>query len=239
MSKFGRSVIDFARANSPFFKSGTTQATPLSTPTYWNAIYNKLKGENFEWAVEPTSLVPTYQTVDGAMHASLTPGRWLVVGNGTSNLPQVMKEAGGKDVEVTACDFSDTVVRQMQSRQPGVEWVEMDCRSGIGEEEWDGVIDKGLIDGLYLAKDAEGVGKVSKSISRGLVAGGRWLTVSYTKKDYLSPLLGKGEWAKITSEELENVYLYNLLKRGEGDNGGRGGRGKGGGRRRRGRRRSR
>ena len=131
----------------------------------------------FEWAVEPTSLVPTYQTVDGAMHASLTPGRWLVVGNGTSNLPQVMKEAGGKDVEVTACDFSDTVVRQMQSRQPGVEWVEMDCRSGIGEEEWDGVIDKGLIDGLYLAKDAEGVGKVSKSISRGLVAGGRWLTV--------------------------------------------------------------
>jgi hypothetical protein len=88
-----------------------------------------------------------------------------------------MKEAGGKGVEVTACDFSETVVKQMKFRQPGVEWVEMDCQLGIGEEKWDGVIDKGLIDGLYLATDAEGVGKVSKNISKGLVPGGRWLTV--------------------------------------------------------------
>ena len=56
---------------------------------------------------------------------------------------------------------------------------------------------------------------------------------SYTKKDYLSPLLGKGEWAKITAQELETVYLYSLLKRGENDQGGRGGGRK---RRRRGRR---
>lgn len=139
--------------------------------------HSSFRLSQFEWAVEPTSLVPTYLTVDGATHTSLTPGRWLVVGNGTSNLPQLMKEAGGKGVEVTACDFSETVVNQMKFRQPGVEWVEMDCQLGIGEEKWDGVIDKGLIDGLYLAKDAEGVGKVSKNISKGLVPGGRWLTV--------------------------------------------------------------
>eukprot|EP00520_Triparma_pacifica_P016166 CAMPEP_0118658882 /NCGR_PEP_ID=MMETSP0785-20121206/14805_1 /TAXON_ID=91992 /ORGANISM="Bolidomonas pacifica, Strain CCMP 1866" /LENGTH=176 /DNA_ID=CAMNT_0006551929 /DNA_START=140 /DNA_END=667 /DNA_ORIENTATION=- len=175
MSKFGRSLIDYARTNMPYF-GGTTQATPLSTPAYWNQIYKKLKGENFEWAVEPTSLIPTYQSTPGTTHSLLTPGKWLVIGNGTSDLPRLMSSVGGGEVNVTACDFSDTVVEQMKKKQTEVEWVRMDCTEDMGDSEYDGIIDKGLLDGLHLARDTSGVKNVLSNAYRSLLPGGSLFT---------------------------------------------------------------
>ena len=71
-----------------------------------------------------------------------------------------------------------------------------------------------MIDGLHLAKDKEGVERVSKNVSVGLKPGGTFLTVSYSSSEYLKPVLGKGEWKKIECDELESVYIYRCGKRG-------------------------
>jgi len=69
-----------------------------------------------------------------------------VIGNGTSSLPPLLSSLCS--VDVSACDFSSTVVGQMKGIQGGVKWEVRDVvRDGIGEGVWDGVIDKGEVVG--------------------------------------------------------------------------------------------
>lgn len=150
-----------------------------------------------------------------------------MVEHGWNHVTQV--DIISKVIEDSSQRFS---TRQQQKPEISamMDCIEDDARtlSAFNDTTMDAVIDKGLIDALYLADEYDQISEIMSTVDRVLKPNGVFLVFSLSDPNYLSPtLLGKPEhdlfiressirqqsWQQpITVHSLETVFLYKCQK---------------------------
>ncbi|CAK9067701.1 unnamed protein product [Durusdinium trenchii] len=170
---------------------------------YWESYYARslqrrggsLRSE--DCYCDPDSLMPLLPIHHGQ-------GQALLVGSGTSELPQRLVEKGWK---VWAMDVSPSCVAWMEKLQPKVEWC---CADAFAlPESWsntfDLVLDKGLL-GPKASEDPCGMalGQLLAQYRRVLQPGGHTLIVS------LAPLNSFRAWPEPAVESIWEMSTHDL-----------------------------
>lgn len=122
---------------------------------YWNSFFKIRGGENFEWYVESSDVLPFLRRL--FEHCENRP-LVLHVGNGNSDLPETLYHDPELCLNRAVCiDFSEVVVKEMKSklernlgRNHGIEFIQGDVLHmfSLSDEMFDASIDKGLLDAM-------------------------------------------------------------------------------------------
>mmetsp|Transcript_24709 Transcript_24709/g.25812 ORF Transcript_24709/g.25812 Transcript_24709/m.25812 type:complete len:301 (-) Transcript_24709:28-930(-) len=123
---------------------------------YWNSRYTKLGGRiTFDYLV-------TFRMLSGIgifEYANLeTNSKILVVGCGNSPFSEELYDYGSKNI--VNIDYSRVVINQMRERntklRSSMKYYEIDARNlhPFGDESWDIIFDKGLLDCLLCGEEA-------------------------------------------------------------------------------------
>ncbi|MCJ1377540.1 hypothetical protein MMC17_000635 [Xylographa soralifera] len=119
----------------------------LGSPDYWNKRYNKgaeSEQATYEWFRTFEKLRFFFEKE--LPNASLEP-RILHLGCGDSTLPADLANLQYRNQ--ISVDFSDVVIKQMQSKHPDLEWRVDDVRKlGLDSSSIDIAIDKGTLDAM-------------------------------------------------------------------------------------------
>ena len=146
---------------------------PYGDKFYWEARYIN-DPEVFEWYQDPEVFAPTFKEL-----IDQEAGRVLVVGNGTSNMPQVITQNGCESCVVI--DFAQSAVKRMRKMFGEIENVQvkqMDVRElGFGDGEFQAIVDKACLDCVFYLGDAE-VNQMMAEISRVLKKRGVFICIS-------------------------------------------------------------
>ncbi|GMH96605.1 hypothetical protein TrST_g9368 [Triparma strigata] len=215
MSIRGRKFIDFLRYNVPFL-SGSTSA-PIHKTSYWDAIYQD--SFVFEWGVQPKIL--------GDELMGLQKGPTCVLGAGTSVLGSELAQRGFKPL--VQCDFSPEIVKKREKEDVPFKLADAtkteDLKSLLAfleVKQFQNIVDKGLIDGLYLGGETSSllISDVISSCSHVLTPNTGTLSfVSFSPPKHMVPLLGKNAPLafKIDCREIADppIYLYEMRVREE------------------------
>eukprot|EP00602_Paraphysomonas_sp_CaronLab_P008096 CAMPEP_0185028956 /NCGR_PEP_ID=MMETSP1103-20130426/15058_1 /TAXON_ID=36769 /ORGANISM="Paraphysomonas bandaiensis, Strain Caron Lab Isolate" /LENGTH=178 /DNA_ID=CAMNT_0027563551 /DNA_START=186 /DNA_END=722 /DNA_ORIENTATION=- len=170
----------------------------------------------------------------------------LLIGAGASQLGDAMYEYGYEPVVQT--DFSEVVVNRRRealdrSKYPKMYWELADARlplhpllhliqkpnnSDVSHIQdgsassvlFGSVLDKGLIDGLYLAggESMEDIPKVVSNVANVLTPeSGVFVTFSYSHPNIIEPLLKHRLFGSIEARLLEtpDIYLYRVCRNAE------------------------
>lgn len=200
---------------------------PLHLPSHWNAVYKDFSpGDGHEWGGMIAG------DVASELEMVLKKGPTCVIGAGASGLGTAMLEAGFEPL--VEADFSEAIVSSREGRG-SAPYLLADatdpedmaaCRDALGGAV-ENFVDKGLIDGLYLAKQSHVIPSILEACHPVLNPGGRLLFLSYTHARYMEPELrlegGSGKWEFDSGTALGGeVYWHSLLKvTGLEGNGGR------------------
>lgn len=126
----------------------------LQTSEYWDQRYAREEGTSYDW-------FKSFDDIKDVIlpHVPLREARILELGCGNSTITPGLHDAGYANL--TAIDFSSTLVKQMQQRYPGVNFQCMDIREMLEPAQLDSigpigsydlVIDKGTLDALVAEK---------------------------------------------------------------------------------------
>ena len=118
---------------------------------YWSERYEKQVGQTFDWYGAWDDTADDGRTVGATLLTRLGPplSRILVVGAGNSEMSKRLFDSGYTNLVST--DISESVIRDMKSRHPEIEWRTMDATKMPYENAtFDFVIDKGTFDALHL-----------------------------------------------------------------------------------------
>jgi hypothetical protein len=235
-----RAVMDYLRHSWPIFT--TKKGTEYQSPLFWDQLYSKTTESHYEWGCQPKDLqVYSYRparrygmSMGATIHQTIPPSlSALVIGAGSSRMGDMLHENGFPSVIQT--DFSQVVIKKKQEEYrdlyPHIQWAYADARESlkpllelIQEEEeeeeevlFGSVIDKGLIDALYLANDnsLENISKVVSNVVDVLDPDyGVFLTLSRSHPDYLEPFLKNSGFISVEARRMEypDIYLYRLVK---------------------------
>ena len=217
-------------------KSGTQ----LQTSLLWNNIYKKSSGD-YEWGCTPDQfLAYDYRSNGFSMYASVNDTlpadcSVLMIGAGASLLGEALYDQGYQPVVQT--DFSEVIVerrKETTSRDayPNMNWECVDARfpltsllkyvhdascPGVDKQHFGAVVDKGLIDGLYLAggSSMDDIGKVVSNVAEVLAPErGVFVTLSYSAPSIISPLLKNKYFSSVEARMMESadIYLYRMSR---------------------------
>ena len=152
-------------------------------PAYWEARY-VAEPDNFEWYQDPealSSLLKEYCEGGEGLKA-------LVIGNGMSELPVVVANAGAE--AVTAIDISKTAIkksRRAHKESENITWKVMDaCNMKFEAGEFKVVVDKACFDSILFGSENDAKQMISE-VARVLAKKGVYIIVScYAPQDIQS-----------------------------------------------------
>ncbi|MCJ1285008.1 hypothetical protein MMC26_004345 [Xylographa opegraphella] len=190
----------------------------LAFAEYWNNRYDKRPAGSeeatYEWFRTFEKLRPFLQ--EELPDASLNP-RILHLGCGDSSLPADLANLQYRDH--ISVDFSDVVIKQMQSKYPDLEWRVEDVRNlSLDDASIDIAIDKASAQQLSGTLDAmlhgsqwdppedvqANVRAYVDEVTRILKPNGRWLYITFRQPHFVRPqLLREGVW-DIVVKRLED-----------------------------------
>jgi hypothetical protein len=240
-----RAVMDYLRHAMPMFKG--KKGTEYQQAAFWDQLYSKTNEKHYEWGCRPSDLqVYNYRpegrrygmSLTATIHQTIPEGLpSLIIGAGSSQIGEMVYQNGFRPVVQT--DFSRVVVNQRKKESlkefPEMHWDYADAREPLRpllahlnqaevrpeeeEEEvlFGSVIDKGLIDALYLAND-NSLADISKIVSNVVDVldpdWGVFLTLSRSHPEYLEPYLKNAGFLSVEARRLESpdIYLYRLCK---------------------------
>ena len=211
-------MVDFLRHRIPFLAGSTSM--PLHLPLHWDAIYGDLDMD-FEWGgISPTDVASSL-----SREAKLPTGPTLVIGAGASRLASALYVEGYKPI--VQSDFSTTIVAKRADDE--IPYLQADATSreayerladALGDEPLN-IVDKGLIDGLYISSSTHLIASVVSAGHGALSRNGSFVFYSYTHPSYMTPCLGLGAGMsfdlRVNKCLGDSIYLYHLKKRPEGE----------------------
>ncbi|KAK3666386.1 hypothetical protein LTR22_002690 [Elasticomyces elasticus] len=173
----------------------------LAHPEYWDKRYaaNDDDAKRYDWLRNFETLKPFLLT---HLPTPETNPKILHLGSGNSTLPIDLSDLGYKDQ--TAVDFSATVIANMKSAHPSIEWMKMDIRHLTFEaESFDICIDKATLDAMLYGSlwDPEdevraNVKAYVDEVARVLKTGGVWIYVTWRQPHFIKPLISReGVWS--------------------------------------------
>lgn len=238
----GRALMDLVKG----FGWGGKAGTQLQTTQLWDKIYESSSGD-YEWGCKPDQFLAYDYRYNGfSMYATLNdtlpPGSpVLMIGAGASLLGEAIYDNDYQPVVQT--DFSEVVVKRRRSDmdidlRPQMYWECVDAREPMThllqhiqdkdpkhaieqhdklETKFGAVVDKGLIDGLYLAggESMEDIPKVVSRVAEVLTPGkGVFVTLSYSSPNIITPLLKNKHFTSIEARLMEaaDIYLYRMSR---------------------------
>ncbi|MCJ1451622.1 hypothetical protein MMC28_001962 [Mycoblastus sanguinarius] len=182
----------------------------LGFPEYWNRRYENAlesEGATHEWFQSFEKLRPY---LERELPDPNSNPRMLHLGCGDSTLPADLSNL--RYANQLSVDFSDIVIKQMQSRHPHLEWRVDDVRHlGLGDSSFDIAIDKGKLDAMLYgspwdppAEVQDNVRQYVNEVLRILRPGGRWFYITFRQPHFVKPqLMREGMWDLIV-ERLED-----------------------------------
>lgn len=216
----------------------------LQTTQLWNNIY-KSSVDDYEWGCHPEEfLAYDYRSNGFSMYATIDDtlpleSPVLMIGAGSSLLGEAIYDHGYQPIVQT--DFSEIVVERRKlaidkSRYPLMFWDFADAREPLTHllqhiksndplsrhekckwNRFGGVVDKGLIDALYLS-GGESMGDISKVVSNVAKVldseSGVFVTLSYSAPKIMTPLLKNKYFKSVEARLMENadIYLYRMCR---------------------------
>jgi SAM-dependent methyltransferase len=244
MSKSGRRIIDGIKSGLGGYIR--LPAPPYGTPSYWTSVYRNFQPDAvFEWgnlaleqdlmqyeyksrqqqkgsgtandSTSSTSLFTSFaETIGVAPNDTET--SILILGCGYSRLGEDMHAHGWKNI--TQVDIASKAISDLSERCKSMECIEDDARALSAfttDTNMTAVVDKGLIDSLFLA-DEQHIHDIMSSVHRILQPNGTFLIFSLSEPTFLLPqLLMKNEvipsWQpNVDVRELESTFLYRCHK---------------------------
>jgi len=174
-----------------------------SQVAYWNERYAR-EPDPFEWYQE-------YGALQHILSRYITPKQTtaLVVGCGTSNLSEELHRAQCKNV--VSIDFSQVCIdinKKKYANQQGMQFGHMDVRKlEFGPNRFDLIIDKGTLDSILCADDAEvAAAKAISECSRVLQPGGVFVMVSHAAPEHREALL------KVPNDQFVHYQYATIAK---------------------------
>lgn len=239
MSLSGRRMIDGVKGTIGRFLR--LPSPPYGDPSYWSSVYKDFTpAQTFEWGrltLENDLLEYEYraglrhgesqsttfaETIN--LHPQDTNKSVMMLGCGYSKLGEDMAEYGWQ--HISQVDMSSKAILDMSERCH--EWIErdvMDCieddatvLSAFNAKTMDAVVDKGLVDTLFIADEHEQIGNVMNSVHRVLRPKGVFCVMSLSEPDYLLPVLlpdfdlRDKRWEEVQVQELPTAFLYKCQK---------------------------
>lgn len=144
--------------------------------SYWDDRYKQDTG-SFDWYQQYSGLAPLLH-----MYAPKT-SRILMVGCGNAVMSEDMVNDGYQDI--INIDISSVVIEAMQKKYkdfPQLKYLTMDVRdmSSFADNEFDFVIDKGMLDSLMCGSSAHlSAAKMLEEVRRVLKPGGAYILITY------------------------------------------------------------
>lgn len=218
----------------------TKKGTNYKNEQFWNNLYLNTTEKEYEWGFKPKDIeIYTFKNVNNyGMSITTTindtiPNNQptLLIGAGSSRLGEMLYTKDFKPLIQT--DFSEIVVNQKKKEcehlYPEMIWERADARESLtpllkliqkpNEDPiyFGSVIDKGLIDALYLGNDNIDV-EIPKIVSNVVEVldpdWGVFVTFSRSHPDCLEKYLKNTELVSIEARRLEypDIYLYRLCR---------------------------
>jgi SAM-dependent methyltransferase len=156
---------------------------------YWDSFFRDRGQEAFEWYGE-------FQDLAGNLFRRIKrEDRILVIGCGNSNLSACLYDKGFKNI--TNLDFSDTVIEEMRTKnteRDQMRWIvgDMTNMSGLENESYEVVLDKGALDALVSENSefhAQQAASMFNEISRVLVPKGRYACITLAESFVLGSFM--------------------------------------------------
>jgi ubiquinone/menaquinone biosynthesis C-methylase UbiE len=156
---------------------------------YWDSFFRDRGQEAFEWYGE-------FQDLAGNLFRRIKrEDRILVIGCGNSNLSACLYDKGFKNI--TNLDFSDTVIEEMRTKnteRDQMRWIvgDMTNMSGLENESFEVVLDKGALDALVSENSefhAQQAASMFNEISRVLVPKGRYACITLAESFVLGSFM--------------------------------------------------
>ena len=185
--------------------SSPEELQKLGSPVYWDDIYRS--GGSHEWFKSFSQLEPF-------LRKKLTPTDLnpllLHLGCGDSTLPQDLLALGY--TEQVCVDFSETVIEQMRSQCPDLDWRVEDVRNlTSADSAFHFAIDKGTLDAMIWGSNwdppqdvRDNIRRYVDEVARVMKPGGRWIYVTFRQPHFMRTHLTREEVWDIDIEMLQD-----------------------------------
>ena len=237
MTLQGRRWIDGFK--STFGRYLRLPSPPYGNPAYWSSVYHNVPPQEvLEWgdltlsellqytyrdmltnAIHTTTLAETIQLKPSECGADNKKKTIMVLGCGYSQLGHDLASLGyHRIVQVDVCP---KVISDMRDRFPQGDCIEDDATtlSAFDSNSVNAIMDKGLLDTLFLDNQEEQMHNIMKAALRVLKPNGIFCTFSYSQPKYLLPKLvvpdlreSHPQWSSVQVRKLDTILLYKCQK---------------------------
>ncbi|KAI9660254.1 MAG: hypothetical protein M1831_003562 [Alyxoria varia] len=203
----------------------------LGFPEYWDNRYSEPSADpshpsKHEWFRTFDKL---RQFFDKQLPDPSSQPRILHLGCGDSTLTADL--AGLQYQNQISVDFSEVVIKYMQSKHPSFDWRVDDVRKlSLGDATIDIAIDKGTLDAMLYGSQwdppidvQENVKKYVNEVARVLKPRGRWIYITFRQPHFVKPQISRESVWDLNVEQLQDdpgsfqYFAYILTKHGPGE----------------------